>query len=103
MISPSLDAYTVFGRKRAERQGRLNRPASGRLPSCLEDSEEIASSSSSCDSNSSSSCTSVPNSRSGESPVAFGGLSPDDQVERNNLLLSEFLGYLVALKTFFTI
>ncbi len=88
MISPSLDAYTIFGRKRTERQGRLNRPASGRLPSCLEDSEEIASSSSSCDSNSSSSCTSVPSSRSGESPVAFGGISPDYQVERSTLFLS---------------
>jgi len=79
VISPSYDAYTVFGRKRVERQGRVNRPiaaAAARLTACPEDSEESG--------GSGSSSASLTESRSSsDSPTAFGGFSPEDNVRNN--------------------
>jgi hypothetical protein len=54
----------------------MSNPAAGRLPSCTEDNDENGGGSSS----NSSAGTSLSHSRSGESPIAFGGLSPEDQV-----------------------
>lgn len=86
VISRTDDAYTVYGRKRLDRQGRFDRPPPHRLTSCREDSEESAGDSSS----SSSGGASLPHSRSGDSPVACS-CSPDDQASVCDSLDSELI------------
>ena len=74
VVSPTDDAYTVYGRKRMDRlDGRFNRPASScrLLDSCHENSEDSGESDTT--SGSTSGSPSLPQSRGGESP-------PDDKV-----------------------